>query len=145
MGRFTGRQGVHWAAYGGHVSVLARLKEHDCDLNVSAADGSTPLHLAADNGNLDAVQWLLRHGADAHMKNRGGQTAKDLAKDSGHKKVAEHLHRKSNEVGESDTAKEESYLWFWLLSSIPTRVYKIKFLTGAISTSCCVWDDKRPE
>lgn len=98
MEHITGRQGIHWAAFGGHVSMIAKLRDIGCDLSVPASDGSTALHLAADNGNLDAMQWLVRHGADIHKKNGKGQTPEELAKLARHKPIANYLQLKGNEV-----------------------------------------------
>jgi hypothetical protein len=50
------------------------------DINVTDAEGNTPLMRAARHGFIDAVVALLREGADYKRKNGRGQTAYDLAK-----------------------------------------------------------------
>jgi hypothetical protein len=50
------------------------------DVNVTDAEGNTPLMRAARHGFIDAVVCLLREGADYRRKNGRGQTAYDLAK-----------------------------------------------------------------
>ncbi len=57
---------------------LAGQKQH-ADINLSAADGTTPLEWAVYNDDLPAARSLLHAGADAKMANRYGVTPLSLA------------------------------------------------------------------
>ncbi len=50
----------------GHVQVLRLLLQHGADINIRAANGSTPLHWAAQQGRLEVVTELVHSGADIH-------------------------------------------------------------------------------
>ena len=64
--RQTGTMGtaLHWAADGGHQSILDLLLSHNADVNSNDRRGSTPLHHASQDGTLAFVVALLQAGAD---------------------------------------------------------------------------------
>lgn len=81
---------VHWAAVGGHVSVLKFLQTKKYDVKSLTSKEESTLHLAADHGNLEAVKWLVKQ-VSISLRDNNGRTAEDLAKLEGHKEIVAHL------------------------------------------------------
>jgi ankyrin repeat protein len=71
-----GRTVLHYAAHGGDVELFQFLLDNGALelLDVTNADGNTPLHSAAWNNNLPVAQMLVERGARVNAKNRKGQT-----------------------------------------------------------------------
>jgi ankyrin repeat protein len=65
---------IHFAANGGHVSILAQLHDAGAALDVRDVDGDTPLHWAAVAGHLDAIKWLLEQDVDIDARNHHQDT-----------------------------------------------------------------------
>jgi ankyrin repeat protein len=77
---------LHQAAAKGHVVVVARLLEHDADLDAQGGRFSkTPLYSAASHGHDDIIKLLLDKGADPRTKTTEKLTAADAAAKKGHK------------------------------------------------------------
>jgi hypothetical protein len=75
----TGRTGVHAAAGGGNLKILAYLVAHGANVNALDLYGDSPLELALSNGHTDAAQFLSAHGAkrtrgDEAQRNKATQT-----------------------------------------------------------------------
>ena len=64
------------------AAVRTLLKE-GVDINVAAADGSTPLHWAAHWDDLETVDLLLKARANVNAANDHGVTPLDLASENG--------------------------------------------------------------
>ena len=81
-----GRTALHWAACGGHVSVMQWLLK--VGGNPEAVDrwGCTPLHLAADFGRIEALNLLLAAGVAPDCTAKSGKRPLHLA--AGHGRVA---------------------------------------------------------
>jgi ankyrin repeat protein len=56
---------LHWAVRNGDEPVVRRLVEGGADLNITNADGATPMMLAIVNDRFDLVPALVELGADA--------------------------------------------------------------------------------
>jgi len=70
---------LHYAATGGHTSIIQLLLDENAYIDAESPNGSTPLMMAARYGNDKAVQLLLSEGADHQLKNQLGFTALDFA------------------------------------------------------------------
>ena len=55
---------THIAAQKGHLEVLVKLNEHNCDLHALSRMENTPLHFAVKNHHKDVVKWLILNGDD---------------------------------------------------------------------------------
>ena len=77
-----GRRPLHWAAYGGHTTVLGVLLDAGAKVNVADQEGYTAIMLAAEQSQIAAIELLLAMGADVACKNNSGQTAADIVKQS---------------------------------------------------------------
>lgn len=79
----TGWTPLHYAATGGHLSVMGLLLERHAYIDASSPNGTTPLMMAAMYGSPQAVKLLLDQGADAGLTNSLGMTASDFAEKAG--------------------------------------------------------------
>ena len=70
---------LHYAASGGHVSIVEFLLEHSAYIDAESPNGSTPLMMAAMYGSPESVKVLIQAGADLNIKNQLGLTALDFA------------------------------------------------------------------
>lgn len=75
----TGWTPLHYAATGGHPSLIAMLLDAHAYIDAESPNGTTPLMMAAQYGTVAAVRQLLEAGADASLKNQLGLTAQDFA------------------------------------------------------------------
>ena len=75
----TGWTPLHYAASGGHVTVIAHLLDHSAYIDAESPNGTTPLMMAAMYGSPEAVKHLIQAGADLRLKNQLGLTALDFA------------------------------------------------------------------
>ncbi len=57
---------LHWAVRNGDESVVRRLVEGGVDMNITNADGATPMMLAIINDRFDLAATLVELGADAN-------------------------------------------------------------------------------
>jgi ankyrin repeat protein len=70
---------LHYAATGGHMSIVQLLLDHYAYIDAESPNGTTPLMMAAQYGNSETVKLLLDAGADPTLKNSLGLTAIDFA------------------------------------------------------------------
>jgi ankyrin repeat protein len=70
---------LHYAATGGHISVIQMLLDNHAYIDAASPNGSTPLMMAAKYGSPAAVKQLLEAGADPLLKNNLDLTAIDFA------------------------------------------------------------------
>jgi ankyrin repeat protein len=70
---------LHYAATGGHSSIVELLLDNHAYIDATSPNASTPLMLAAKYGTIDVVKQLLEAGADPLLKNGLGLTAIDFA------------------------------------------------------------------
>lgn len=84
---------LHYAATGGHLSVMELLLEHHAFIDAESPNGTTPLMMAAHYGTSAAVKLLLDAGADTAMKNQLGLTAIDFARRGNRPDAAELISR----------------------------------------------------
>ncbi|PIT82184.1 ankyrin repeat domain-containing protein [Limnohabitans sp. 15K] len=75
----TGWTPLHYAASGGHVSIVEFLLENSAYIDAESPNGSTPLMMAAMYGSPESVKVLIQAGADLNIKNQLGLTALDFA------------------------------------------------------------------
>jgi len=73
------------------VATVRRLLQQGSPVNVSEADGSTPLHWAVESDDLEMTRLLLKAGADAKRANRYGVTPLQLAAVNGNVSVIRDL------------------------------------------------------
>ena len=59
---------LHWAVRNGDEAVVRRLVEGGADLNITNADGATPMMLAIVNDRFDLAAKLVELGADAERR-----------------------------------------------------------------------------
>ena len=71
---------LHYAATGGHTSVMRLLLDNYAYIDAASPNGSTPLMMAAMYGTQDAAKLLLDAGADPKLKNSKGLNAIDFAR-----------------------------------------------------------------
>ncbi len=72
IGRQGGFTALHYAARDGHVNAAMLLLDAGLDLNLAAADGSTPMVLALTNGQYDLALTFLERGANPNLANDDG-------------------------------------------------------------------------
>lgn len=70
---------LHYAATGGHISIIRLLLDNHAYIDAASPNGSTPLMMAAKYGSAAAVKQLLEAGADPLLKNNLDLTAIDFA------------------------------------------------------------------
>jgi ankyrin repeat protein len=70
---------LHYAASGGHVSVIEYLLDNSAYIDAESPNGTTPLMMAAMYGSPESVKALIQAGADLNVKNSLGLTALDFA------------------------------------------------------------------
>ena len=70
---------LHYAATGGHTSLIQLLLEESAYIDAESPNGTTPLMMAARYGNAKVTQLLIDEGADISVKNQLGLTAMDFA------------------------------------------------------------------
>ncbi|KAG0711269.1 Serine/threonine-protein phosphatase 6 regulatory ankyrin repeat subunit B [Chionoecetes opilio] len=80
----NGRQPVHLASYGGHVSLVSVLLGRGADPDASDFQGFRPLHIAAQGGSVEVVELLKDSGANLEAQTKTGLQAIHLAAASGH-------------------------------------------------------------
>ncbi len=69
----TGRSGINWAAWHGHVEILEFLLENGADINYQNMSGYTPIHHAIENCKIKALRFLLSYGADVSIPSYNGK------------------------------------------------------------------------
>ncbi|XP_047673317.1 alanine aminotransferase 2 isoform X2 [Tachysurus fulvidraco] len=74
---------MHVAAANGYLSVGEMLLEHRACVDVTDADGWTPLHAASCWGQLQMVELLVAHGADLNAKSLLDETPLGVCVDEG--------------------------------------------------------------
>ena len=76
----TAYTAMHWAARGGHASVITQLAEFQADPNAMSNVGNSPLHLAVEYQQLVAIRVMLQlEGLDVNAINAKGQTPLHIA------------------------------------------------------------------
>ena len=69
---------LHWASSFGSVLVAVALLSHGCNVNITNAEGQTPLHLACKGKHRSLIDLLLQEGASTAAKDLNGNTPRDL-------------------------------------------------------------------
>ncbi|KHN93758.1 NACHT and Ankyrin domain protein [Metarhizium album ARSEF 1941] len=98
---------IHFGVLCRDASIVARLcfehQKHQVPVNLTDADGQSPLHLACHDGLADIVDILLKHQGWTDEANRDGATPLLLACDLGHLGIVSKLlsHGSSLEVADS--------------------------------------------
>ncbi|XP_026468906.1 26S proteasome non-ATPase regulatory subunit 10-like [Ctenocephalides felis] len=92
----------HWAALGGHDSLLAHLLNDGCPMDSPDDMGSTPLILAASAGREDVVKILLTRGADINHQNNQGHSALQYASSKGWPEIVDMLLQNGADVNITD-------------------------------------------
>ena len=75
----TGWTPLHYAASGGHLSLISLLLENSAYIDAESPNGTTPLMMAAMYGTPAAVKLLLQEGADPQLRNQQGLSALQFA------------------------------------------------------------------
>lgn len=84
---------LHWSARHNFPDVAATLLALGAQIDIPAADGSTPLITAAWNAHTEMVNLLAHHGADLNAVTHSGWTALTAATHSGNPHVLEAITR----------------------------------------------------
>jgi uncharacterized protein len=79
------------AVKSGDAQAIRALLKQRVNVNVTEADGMTPLHWAVRSNDIDTVQLLLRSGANSKAANRYGVTPLSLAALNGNAAIIEVL------------------------------------------------------
>lgn len=90
----NGRLLLHWAASGGHDSVVSYLLELGSPIDPVDDGGNTPLLLASTTGKSIVVRILISRGANVNHKNNQGHSALQYACSKGWKEVYFHIYNK---------------------------------------------------
>lgn len=71
---------LHFAVYGGHVSAVRSLLDHDVNPMLRDPLGATALHVAAESpeSTTDLMEMLIKRGVDLNAVTRQGETALNL-------------------------------------------------------------------
>ncbi len=77
------------AAGDGNEEIVIHYLKTKIPVNITDANGNTPLHWAARKGHEKIVKILLKAGADAQTMNAQGQSARDLAVANAHQAIAD--------------------------------------------------------
>ncbi len=84
----VGRSPLRIAAEKGNINVVSFLIENGADVNVTDANGNTPLiFIINKTGNLEITERLLEKGAAVNTQNGNGETALMYAAWRGHAKI----------------------------------------------------------
>jgi len=71
---------LHWAAYGGHADICAKLIEKGTPIDIPSQDfGWSALHSAASRGFIEVCQSLITLGADFTLHDSEGKDPHALA------------------------------------------------------------------
>jgi len=87
-----GRSGIHFAASGGHASILSLLLQFGASINAINSNNETALHYACYHGKKDCVQFLLSKGVDTSTVSHSG-TALALARSRNHQEIVNLLQQ----------------------------------------------------
>ena len=90
---FSEIRAAHYAATGGHIPVLEELEKLQCDLHVTAGDGSNSVIFASSGGRLKTIQWLAMKGVSLVQENYRGNTPEQVAHLYGYHDVAWWLYK----------------------------------------------------
>lgn len=90
----TGWTPLHYAAAGGHESVVRLLLDHYAYVDAESPNQTTPLMMAAMYGNAASVALLLDAGADVTLRNAVGLGALDFAERGQRKESYELIARR---------------------------------------------------
>jgi integrin-linked kinase len=82
---------LHWAAKGGHISIVDMLLARGARVNATNMGDDTPLHLAASQGHREVVVKLLAKRAEVNIPNEHGNTPLHYACFWGYEQVAADL------------------------------------------------------
>jgi ankyrin repeat protein len=80
-----------YAAFNGHVDVVAHLLDHGAEIDARADNGFTALIAAARGGHEETVVLLLKRGANPNARDDRGETAMDYALRGENTKIFERL------------------------------------------------------
>lgn len=83
---------IHQAILNRQDMIAKMLLEAGALVNVTQAEGLSPLHLAASQGNIELIILLLEAGAEVKQQSREGKTAGDLAEENGWREIARILN-----------------------------------------------------
>ena len=88
-----GKRAIIYAAAGGYMDILERLRGKMTINHLNAADdtGWVPIHYAAYNGRLEAVKYLVSENVDYQKTTPEGTTAFEFSRRAGHVAVANYL------------------------------------------------------
>ncbi len=74
VGKEGGLSALHYAARDGYHEAAQLLLDRGADLDILAADGTSPLLMATINGNYDLAMRFLEDGADPTLESEDGAT-----------------------------------------------------------------------
>ena len=93
VNRSEGWQPLVYAAFNGHVDIMAYLLEHGAEVNGASDNGTTALMVAARNGHPEVVRLLLKHHPDVDNINEAGGTALKWAVAANNTEIADLLRK----------------------------------------------------
>lgn len=86
---------LHIAALRGDQDLAGALLKHGAEINVSSADGRTPLHVAAER-HKDMAKFLIERGADLDLKSKKKGTPRDILSAKWPEVLTESAHVREN-------------------------------------------------
>ncbi len=118
--------------HSGNIDQILRefLAKHPNLVDITNAQGDTPLHVAARSRDFGAAQTLMRHGADPALRNANGETAYYLATKSAYGGLSNQIRPKGTTFGFSNTINTRNQREFDLWLAADPNLAKITFDNG---------------
>lgn len=99
-----GGEAAHYAAKGGHTTVLEYLLSLRADCAAQDAGGAQPIHWAAAESNVPMLEFIVSQGGDISARDNDGDTPLHFAARAGHVELAAFLAAAGASLQATNTA-----------------------------------------